>query len=145
MDTRIGLALTLGVAFAASSGACTNGADSEEPSGGIPTESTCPSDSELTYDSFGRAFMEAYCVRCHDSSLTGADRQDAPLDHDFDTLQGILARTEHIDEYAAAGPAATNTAMPPDGPVPSDEVRSRLGEWLACETADGAGGNGGEH
>jgi hypothetical protein len=39
---------------------------------------------------------------------------------------------DHIDETTAAGPASTNTGMPPDRPAPSVEERKQLGEWIAC-------------
>ncbi len=102
---------------------------------GVATESTCPPTSSLTYDTFGRAFMESYCTRCHSSTLTGDARNDAPAGHDFDTLEGILAVAEHVDQYAAGGPAGINTAMPPTDPRPSEAERRQLGEWLACEAA----------
>jgi len=107
--------------------------DDHEESEGVPTESTCPPNSDLTYDTFGQPFMESYCTHCHSSTLTGDARNGAPEGHDFDTLDGILAVAGHIDEYAAAGPAGTNTVMPPSAPTPSDEDRQKLGEWLACE------------
>jgi uncharacterized membrane protein len=130
--------------FVLSIGACSNDSDSHEESEGVATQSTCP-DSAPTYDSFGRDFMQSYCTGCHSSARRGADRNDAPVGHDFDTLEGVLAVAEHIDEYAAAGPAGVNTAMPLSSPSPSDEERRRLGEWLACETAQGAGGDAGSH
>jgi len=99
---------------------------------GPPTEAACPSDSTLTYATFGQPFMESYCTRCHSSTLMGAARMGAPLLHDFDTLPGITIFTAHIDETAAAGPAATNTAMPIGDPTPSLDERKLLGEWLAC-------------
>ncbi|MGC4089329.1 MAG: hypothetical protein QM756_15870 [Polyangiaceae bacterium] len=105
---------------------------------GTPTQSTCPTDSTLTYENFGQKFMSDYCTRCHSSTLSGADRHDAPDGHDFDTLAGILRVAEHVDEHAAAGPAAVNTLMPPDAPRPTEAERRQLGEWLACEL--GAGG-----
>jgi uncharacterized membrane protein len=79
--------------------------------------------------------MDNYCTRCHSSTLTGAARNGAPIGHDFDTFDGVLKVAEHIDEYAAAGPAAVNTLMPPSNPTPSEAERHQLGEWLACETA----------
>ena len=100
---------------------------------GPPTESVCPDGSTLTYESFGKPFMEAYCTRCHSSELTGEDRNGAPSFHDFDTLFGIDAVHEHIDETTAIGPAAENRAMPPAAPRPSDEERAQLGEWIACD------------
>ena len=98
-----------------------------------PTGSECPPGSTLTYENFGADFMGAYCTRCHASDRHGVDRHGAPLYHDFDTFDGIIVVADHIDEYAAAGPDATNTIMPPDGEAPSDEERLQLGEWLACE------------
>jgi hypothetical protein len=100
---------------------------------GTPTGSTCPSDNELTYDSFGRGFVESYCTRCHSSELEGDARNGATPDHDFDTLLGILQVAEHMDQMAAAGPDATNTTMPPNGDKPSLDEREQLGQWLACE------------
>jgi len=99
---------------------------------GPPTQSVCPEGSTLTYANFGRSFMETYCTRCHAGSLRGAARQGAPSFHDFDTLFGIKAVFDHIDETTAAGPAATNTSMPPDDPAPTLAERRQLGEWIAC-------------
>ena len=99
---------------------------------GPPTEATCPSDSTLTYTHFGAPFMEMYCTRCHASDKMGPDRQGAPTFHDFDTLFGVKAVLDHVDETTASGPAATNTSMPPDGAKPSLAERQMLGEWLAC-------------
>lgn len=100
---------------------------------GTPTGSTCPEGNTLTYETFGREFMERYCTRCHSSALAGADRNGAPDGHDFDTLQGVLVVGEHVDQYAAAGPDAVNILMPKSGPMPTEEERRQLGEWLACE------------
>jgi len=105
---------------------------SQKPLFGPPTQSVCPSATTLTYTNFGRSFMEAYCTRCHAASLRGADRQGAPSFHDFDTLFGVRAVFDHIDETTAAGPAATNTSMPPDSPAPTLAERQQLGEWIAC-------------
>ena len=99
---------------------------------GPPTEAICPPGSTLTWDSFGQAFMARYCTRCHAAALRGDDRHGAPSFHDFDTAYGVRAVRVHIDETTAAGPAAVNTAMPPDGERPSLAERQQLGEWLAC-------------
>jgi hypothetical protein len=106
---------------------------SEEPIFGPPTESVCPpAGTELTYQNFGKPFMEAYCTRCHSSDLAGDERMGAPSFHDFDSLFGIKAVHEHIDETTAAGPAAFNDGMPQDGPKPTKMERYQLGEWIAC-------------
>ena len=134
----IDLARTLTVALCtclATRGTACSSDEHEDENEGVPTQSTCPTGSTLTYESFGRAFMEAYCTRCHSSTRTGLAREGAPTGHDFDSLAGILAVAEHIDQHAAAGPAGTNTEMPPSDPKPTQEEREQLGEWLACEQA----------
>lgn len=98
-----------------------------------PTGSTCPDDSTLTWETFGQPFMESYCVACHSSELHGDERQGAPLYHDFDTLEGVVVVSNHVDERAAAGPEAVNRNMPPSTPRPSVREREDLGEWIACE------------
>jgi uncharacterized membrane protein len=99
---------------------------------GSPSGAEC--DATVTYENFGMTFMASYCTSCHSSTLTGTARNGAPVGYDFDTLDGILAEVEHIDEHAAAGPDATNEEMPPSaGPQPTLEEREMLGAWLACE------------
>ena len=100
---------------------------------GEPTGSVCPPTPTLTYVNFGKPFMERYCTMCHSSDLAGNDRRGAPSFHDFDTLFGIKAVNEHIDETTAAGPAAVNTGMPEDDPKPTTRERELLGEWIACQ------------
>ncbi len=99
-----------------------------------PTGATCPPEgTTLTYDNFAKPFMEAYCTRCHASTLHGADRHGAPFAHDFDTEVGILNVHEHVDEQSAAGPDAINRFMPHDGmAAPTDEERFELGIWIPC-------------
>jgi uncharacterized membrane protein len=100
---------------------------------GKPSGATCATGSTLTYANFAQNFMTTYCVSCHDSAKTGAARNGAPAFHDFDTLAGIKNVSNHVDEYAASGPASTNETMPEgDGPVPSLAERQMLGEWIAC-------------
>jgi hypothetical protein len=87
----------------------------------------------LTYKNFAAGFFSSYCIRCHDSSLSGTDRNGAPADRNYDSLSGLVdTGSMLIDQAAAAGPARTNTFMPPSSPLPSDAERRRLGEWLAC-------------
>jgi uncharacterized membrane protein len=99
---------------------------------GTSSGATCDG-STLTYENFGRQFMEDYCTRCHSSSLDGEARNCAPSDHNFDTLDEIILYRDHIDEAAAAGPDSVNHAMPPSGASPTDDERRDLGTWLACE------------
>lgn len=122
--------------------ACANSA------GPTPTDAKCPSPDPmtLTWDSFGMKFMTSYCTDCHASTLTHSQRNGAPLYHDYDTFNGVLEIPDHIDEYAGSGPNATNTIMPPPqcpttpgGPLnrscpqPTEQERTDLSVWLACE------------
>lgn len=107
---------------------------------GPPTETECPPTSTITYENFGAAFMEDFCVGCHDSAKTGAARNGAAANHDFDTLIGIRAVANHVDQTAGIGPASANRSMPPadteiDGvpvQIPDDSDRRKLAEWIAC-------------
>lgn len=99
---------------------------------GDMTGATCPDGGgTLTYENFGKKFMEDYCLTCH--SVDSKDRKMAPADHNFDTLGDVDIMRAHIDQYAGSGPDATNTMMPPAGnPAPSEAERKKLSEWLAC-------------
>ena len=99
---------------------------------GMATQSTCPTPQTLTYANFGQAFFATYCQTCHGSTVAGLARKGAPADHVFDAVEDIRPLTHHIDQYAAAGPAAINTQMPPEPPMPTEAERRQLGEWLAC-------------
>lgn len=95
------------------------------------TGTVCPDDgSTLTYENFGKKFMQDYCVRCH--SVDAKNRNGAPADHNFDTLADVDFMKAHIDQYAGSGPSATNMKMPPSDPKPTMEERQKLSEWLAC-------------
>lgn len=125
------------------------GCTSARPS---PTGTTCPDPDPmtLTYDNFGRDFMQRYCVNCHSSQLRISMRNGAPLFHDFDSLFGVLEVPDHIDQQAGFGPKAKNSFMPGDGtggrcpshaggaldedcPQPTVEERTNLSLWIACE------------
>lgn len=113
-----------------------------------PTQTVCPTPDPmaLTWDNFGREFMAEFCNSCHSSTLLHSERNGAPLFHDYDALMTVLYLPNHIDEQAGAGPAATNTLMPParcpstpggpidrDCPQPTQQQREELSAWLACE------------
>ena len=118
--------------------------------GATPTSTgtVCPDPDPmtLTYDNFGKPFMEKYCTWCHNSTLTRSKRNGAPLYHDFDSLLGVLQTPDHIDQQSGIGPKASNDFMPPDrcpaepgGAIsvdcekPTDDERRQLAEWIACE------------
>lgn len=127
--------MVLALAAAALAGCAADGAGGEhEAPVGPESGSTCPDGSKLTYGTFGREFVDTYCTTCHSTAREGADRNGAPSDHNFDSLEMLqeAENLEHVDQVAAAGPDSANTAMPPSGPKPSTLERQKLGEWLAC-------------
>jgi uncharacterized membrane protein len=98
------LAFVAGLALAACTGS----------SSGITTVS-CPTDSTLTYENFGSAFVADNCLSCHDTQRP-----------QFTTQAEILAeKTAILDE------AVYSTDMPENANMTTDE-RTLLGEWLAC-------------
>lgn len=119
--------------------ACSDEPNCPEDGGGQKalTGSMC-NGSTLTYENFGKQFMETYCTSCHSSNLSGdEERQCAPSGkHNYDTLEKIVIDFDHVDRYAAAGPSSVNNVMPPKGEkIPTAQERLDLGTWLACEVA----------
>ncbi|HPM77275.1 MAG TPA: hypothetical protein PK961_09300 [bacterium] len=76
-------------------------------------------ETELTWADFGAAFFADYCTRCHSDPPTGG----AP--YALETYEQVVARAG-----AVRAAAASSTSMPPSAPLPSDEERTSLGEWL---------------
>jgi hypothetical protein len=110
------------------------GHDHDEVIGPL-TGATCPDGgTTLTYENFGKEFMQDYCLSCH--SVDSKDRNDAPSDHNFDELIDIEGLARHIDQYAGSGPDNTNTRMPPTDPKPTTAERKQLSEWLVCGAAE---------
>ena len=90
--------------------------------GGGGSGATCPGNSTLTYDNFGRQFFANYCDRCHAAGTRPA----------ISTLAQIQGNLTAIDSTSAAGANAVNTTMPESGAAPTEAQRRQLGEWLAC-------------
>jgi hypothetical protein len=93
--------------------------------------SDCPPESVLTWDNFGEPFLLTWCTPCHSSHLSGEgdpnERQDAPIDSNFDTYSQYMDWDAEVWNRAAAD----NDSMPPAG-GPSPEDRAMLAEWIAC-------------
>jgi len=131
-----------------------------------PTGAVCPDPDPLTFGytladtpgctgsagdcNFGKTFMDAYCINCHDSQLGLSMRNGAPLFHDFDSLFGVLLVPDQLDEQAGWGRKVHNDFMPGGGtagrcastlggpldedcPEPTDQERTNLSLWIACE------------
>lgn len=107
------VALVAALLFAGSLAAC----EEEEKL----EDRACPPGSTLTYETFGRAFFERWCVRCHGGPNGYSGRA-------FVTVELIRADRERIFVNAAG----RNDTMPPGPDDPPREERERLAEWLAC-------------
>lgn len=132
-------------------------------SSAVPTATgaTCPdpANPRYTWGNFGSNFFCHYCTNCHRSDLTRSRRNGATVDHNFDYLFGVIEAASHVDQQTAFGPKAHNAFMPGDGtggrcpsvaggmldepcPEPTDEERTALGEFVACELARPGDWNG---
>jgi len=71
------------------------------------------------------------CTSCHASTLTGAARNKAPADINFD---GYAAAASQARQSAAL----VNSGVMPDrgSPQPSDEQKTALALWAACGTPE---------
>lgn len=87
----------------------------------------CPEDNQLSWESFGAAFMLEYCTGCHGRAVASGARQGAPDTVVFDDPNSI----RELEERIWARAADNNATMPPVG-GPDAETRRKLGQWLAC-------------
>lgn len=85
-----------------------------------------PNGTSLTYDNFGKDFLDTHCQGCH--GTTSGDRKGAPIGYDFGDPQSAHKYRERIFDRAAA----SNTTMPPGPDDPPAIERARLADWLAC-------------
>ncbi len=67
----------------------------------------------------------ASCNGCHSSAVTGADRQGAPVNIDFDTYDSAVANIDKAMEEVAEG------AMPPNGALATADADA-LYAWGQC-------------
>lgn len=102
--------------------ACDGGGDSQPATG---DSGFCAAAPVVTYETFGSGFMTQNCQTCHAS--TSPDRNDAPEEVTFDTVEDCWTWSERI-LARAAGEAPT---MPPMGGTTADD-RYKLEVWLTC-------------
>jgi uncharacterized membrane protein len=85
-----------------------------------------PGGTPLTYDNFGRGFLDDNCNRCH--SAEEGSRHGAPVAYRFDTVDDVRAHAARMF-VRAAGP---NVSMPPGPEDPPADARDQLADWLSC-------------
>lgn len=102
---------------------------SQEPVEG-PDCSRAPA---LTYENFGRGFLERNCTGCHSSYLTDmAERNYAPISVNLNTYADALLWVDRIDVRTVE-----DQDMPPAGGLSSNDL-DMLHEWLACDVRPNA-------
>ena len=90
-------------------------------------EHPCPSGgTTLTYENFGKSFIDAQCQSCHASR--SHERLGAPAEYFFDTREDVLRHRARIFVRAAAD----NDSMPPGPNDPNESDRNKLADWLSC-------------
>ena len=93
----------------------------------------CGREVQLTYDTWGRGFLDTHCNGCHSSITAPAQRRGAPPGVDFDTYEGVLQFAERLEERVIVqNEAEDGNPMPPGG-GPTAEEREMLHEWLECQ------------
>ncbi|MFQ5490790.1 MAG: hypothetical protein ACE5GE_08730 [Phycisphaerae bacterium] len=86
-----------------------------------------PDCGTVTYASFAEEFFAGNCTRCHNSQLSGGDRNGAPAGLNWDVLDTVLEFQDRIRFRAVEA-----QTMPPSPPFPSAEDRETLGQWIDC-------------
>lgn len=95
-------------------------------SGPTLEEASCPpGGTTLTYENFGKSFLDTHCQGCHGGAR---DRKGAPSGYSFSTR----AEAHEFRDRIFARAAMSNTTMPPGPDDPPRAERDKLGEWLAC-------------
>jgi uncharacterized membrane protein len=103
--------------------ACSNGQDTSDP--------LCYHEPQLSYENFGKGYMDKHCVGCHSVLLPVHSREGAPVGVDLNTYQDVMFWLERID----ARSTGESPTMPPGG-GPSVDERALLEEWLNCQVTD---------
>ena len=88
----------------------------------------CPEDSSVTWSEVEPLFIE-HCNACHSSQLSAAERQDAPLGYDYDTVEAARAHPNWTWAEIKLG------HMPPAGAL-GEQDQQMIREWLACGGPD---------
>lgn len=106
------------------------GCDSAEPAGA----EQCSEHAPLTWESWGKGFVDTHCVGCHSAIIPPAQRRDAPAGVDFDTYRGVILWAERIEERTLTGAreGLDSAELMPPGGGPTDEELDMLEEWLHC-------------
>ncbi len=101
----------LGLLFLSAMGACTSSGSST----GIELV-TCATDSTLTYENYGAAFISTNCLSCHRSNESPTLATQAAVQANVENILDTTVYTDYM----------------PDGRSLTNAQREELGAWLAC-------------
>jgi hypothetical protein len=99
----------------------------EDPLEATTSPDACVDGTPLTWANFGKPMFATWCVSCHAETISGADRNGAPLGLNLEHLDQVLP---HLDRILATS-ATNDWTMPPSGGM-SARDRERLREWIEC-------------
>lgn len=87
----------------------------------------CSREPALSYDNFGKGFLERNCTGCHSVYLTDPEsRNYAPLGVDLNTYSDAVKWAERIDARTYV-----DMDMPPAGGLLQNDL-DQLHEWIEC-------------
>ena len=92
--------------------------------------SLCVHDPPLSYENFGKSYMDMHCTGCHGSELPPGHRVGAPLSVNLDSYDLVLDWADRIEARSTYAFSDT-ISMPPGGGPTEDEILL-LEEWLYC-------------
>jgi len=92
-----------------------------------PVTAYCNREPKLTYENFGRGYMNKWCTGCHAEELRENQRNGAPADVNLDTFELVMQHADRIQVRSV-----DSTTMPPAA-APSEAETQALGEWLRCD------------
>ena len=81
------------------------------------------SESPVTYEGQIKPVLDAHCINCHASALSGGDRNGASASVNYDTYASSLANADSANEQIQQG------YMPPNTPLQDAEM-ALFQQWL---------------
>jgi uncharacterized membrane protein len=71
-----------------------------------------------------KPILDKYCISCHSTALSGADRNGAPSDINYNTYDAAVANAEKGNSEIQSG------GMPPSGNGPTAEEKQLFQRWV---------------
>jgi uncharacterized membrane protein len=82
-----------------------------------------PIDEQVTYTTDIKPILDRSCIGCHATTVSGADREGAPIGVDYDTYELAKATATEANDRIQAG------TMPVAAPL-ADEEKNLFDHWV---------------